>query len=93
MRKKILRVASRTFTGPAPKDLRDAFVLYSHITFHSTTTITSKAPRNNLAMNLTFVTDIGDTFSLEIDSDMELETVLVLLEAEVSFILYDYIHY
>lgn len=38
-------------------------------------------------MNLTFVTDLGDTFSLEIDSEMELETVLVLLEAEVDFLL------
>ncbi len=35
-------------------------------------------------MNLTFVTDLGQTFSVEIDSDMELETVMVLLEAEVS---------
>ncbi|KAJ3841873.1 aspartyl protease-domain-containing protein [Lentinula raphanica] len=33
-------------------------------------------------MNLTFVTDLGETFSLEIDSDMDLETVMVLLEAE-----------
>ncbi|KAJ3736224.1 aspartyl protease-domain-containing protein [Lentinula guzmanii] len=33
-------------------------------------------------MNLTFVTDLGETFSIEIDPDMELETVMVLLEAE-----------
>jgi hypothetical protein len=34
-------------------------------------------------MKLTFVNDLGQAFSLEIDSDMELENVMALLEAEV----------
>lgn len=35
-------------------------------------------------MELTFVTDIGQTFVVEIDPGMELENVMALLEAEVS---------
>lgn len=35
-------------------------------------------------MELTFVTDLGQTFVVEIDSNMELENVMALLEAEVS---------
>lgn len=34
-------------------------------------------------MKLTFANDLGQTFSLEIDSGMELENVMALLEAEV----------
>ena len=34
-------------------------------------------------MELTFVTDLGHTFVVEIDPNMELGTVMVLLEAEV----------
>ncbi|TBU23995.1 hypothetical protein BD311DRAFT_44852 [Dichomitus squalens] len=33
-------------------------------------------------MNLTFVTELGETFSVEIDPQMELENVMALLEAE-----------
>jgi len=36
-------------------------------------------------MELTFVTDLGNTFVVEIDANMELGNVMVLLEAEVSF--------
>ena len=35
-------------------------------------------------MELTFVTDMGHTFTVEIDPNMELENVMALLEAEVS---------
>lgn len=35
-------------------------------------------------MELTFVNDLGDTFVVEIDANMELGTVMVLLEAEVT---------
>lgn len=35
-------------------------------------------------MELTFVTDLGGTFAVEIDPNMELENVMALLEAEVS---------
>ena len=35
-------------------------------------------------MELTFVTDLGQSFTIEIDSKMELENVMALLEAEVS---------
>lgn len=35
-------------------------------------------------MELTFVTDLGQTFVVEIDPNMELENVMALLEAEVS---------
>ena len=38
-------------------------------------------------MELTFVTDLGQTFVVEIDSNMELGNVMVLLEAEVNFVL------
>jgi len=34
-------------------------------------------------MKLTFVTDLGQSFYLEIDPNMELENVMALLEAEV----------
>ena len=34
-------------------------------------------------MKLTFMTDAGESFVVEIDSDMELENVMALLEAEV----------
>jgi len=34
-------------------------------------------------MELTFLTDIGETFVLEIDPSMELENVMALLESEV----------
>lgn len=34
-------------------------------------------------MELTFVTDLGQTFVVEIDPNMELENVMALLEAEV----------
>lgn len=34
-------------------------------------------------MELTFVTDLGETFVVEIDPSMELENVMALLEAEV----------
>ena len=34
-------------------------------------------------MELTFVTDLGGTFTVEIDPNMELENVMALLEAEV----------
>lgn len=35
-------------------------------------------------MELTFMTEIGQTFVVEIDPNMELENVMALLEAEVS---------
>jgi hypothetical protein len=35
-------------------------------------------------MRLTFVTDLGQTYIVEIDPKMELENVMALLEAEVS---------
>ena len=35
-------------------------------------------------MELTFVTDLGQSFVIEIDPNMELENVMALLEAEVS---------
>lgn len=35
-------------------------------------------------MQLTFVTDLGQTYAVDIDPDMELENVMALLEAEVS---------
>ena len=34
-------------------------------------------------MELTFVTELGQSFFIEIDPGMELENVMVLLEAEV----------
>ena len=34
-------------------------------------------------MKLTFVTDIGQSFEVEIDAQMELENIMALLEAEV----------
>ena len=37
-------------------------------------------------MELTFVTELGETFAVEIDENMELENVMALLEAEVSSI-------
>ena len=38
----------------------------------------------NRKMELTFVNDLGQTFVVEIDPNMELENVMALLEAEVS---------
>ncbi len=35
-------------------------------------------------MRLTFVSDLGQTYTVEIDPKMELENVMALLEAEVS---------
>jgi len=35
-------------------------------------------------MRLTFVTDLGQSYIVEIDPKMELENVMALLEAEVS---------
>lgn len=35
-------------------------------------------------MQVTFVTDLGQTYAVDIDPDMELENVMALLEAEVS---------
>jgi hypothetical protein len=35
-------------------------------------------------MELTFMTDLGQSFVVEIDPNMELENVMALLEAEVS---------
>jgi hypothetical protein len=35
-------------------------------------------------MELTFLTDLGQSFVVEIDPNMELENVMALLEAEVS---------
>jgi DNA damage-inducible protein 1 len=35
-------------------------------------------------MELTFMTDLGQTFVVEIDPNMELENVMALLEAEVN---------
>jgi hypothetical protein len=35
-------------------------------------------------MRITFVTDLGATYSIEIDPKMELENVMALLEAEVG---------
>ena len=34
-------------------------------------------------MQLTFLTDLGQSFVVEIDENMELENVMALLEAEV----------
>lgn len=34
-------------------------------------------------MNLTFVTETGETYAIEIDPQMELENIMALLEAEV----------
>lgn len=34
-------------------------------------------------MQLTFVNDLGDSFVMEIDPNMELENVMALLEVEV----------
>ena len=36
------------------------------------------------SMRLTFVNDLGQAYSVDIDSEMELENVMALLEAEVS---------
>ncbi len=37
-------------------------------------------------MELTFITELGQSFVIEIDPNMELENVMVLLEAEVTYI-------
>jgi hypothetical protein len=41
---------------------------------------------NHPSMELTFVTDLGQSFVVEIDPNMELENVMALLEAEVSWV-------
>jgi hypothetical protein len=38
----------------------------------------------NTTMELTFLNDLGQSFVVEIDSNMELENVMALLEAEVG---------
>jgi hypothetical protein len=38
-------------------------------------------------MQLTFVTDLGQSYAVDIDPDMELENVMALLEAEASRLL------
>ena len=40
-------------------------------------------------MELTFITDLGHSFVIEIDPNMELENVMALLEAEVHFVSVD----
>ena len=40
-------------------------------------------------MELTFITDLGQTFVVEIDPNMELENVMALLEAEVRSTLHN----
>jgi hypothetical protein len=35
-------------------------------------------------MQITFVTDVGESYVLEIDPNMELENIMALLEADVS---------
>jgi hypothetical protein len=35
-------------------------------------------------MQITFVTDVGESYALEIDPNMEMENIMALLEAEVS---------
>ena len=45
---------------------------------------------SNTTMRLTFVNDFGQTYSVDIDPDMELENVMALLEAEVSCPLRDW---
>lgn len=35
-------------------------------------------------MKLTFFTELGESYAVEIDENMELENVMALLEAEVS---------
>ena len=37
-------------------------------------------------MELTFLTDLGQSFVVEIDPNMELENVMALLEAEVKLV-------
>lgn len=37
-------------------------------------------------MRLTFTTDMGQPFVIEIDSQMSLEDIMALLEAEVRFV-------
>jgi hypothetical protein len=34
-------------------------------------------------MQLIFVTDIGESYTLDVDSNMEMENIMALLEAEV----------
>lgn len=56
--------------------LCDFTALLRLLSSHSVLTTTS--------MKLTFVTDLGQTFVVEIDPEMELENVMALLEAESS---------
>jgi len=37
-------------------------------------------------MKLVFLTELGESYAVEIDENMELENVMALLEAEVSLI-------
>lgn len=46
---------------------------------HLSTTVNSKSD-----MRLTFVTDIGQSYVIEVDPQMELENIMALLEAEAS---------
>jgi len=43
-------------------------------------------------MQLTFVTDLGQSYAVDIDPDMELENVMALLEAEVRQANSSYFH-
>jgi hypothetical protein len=45
--------------------------------------IGATAATNTSAMELTFVNDLGQSFVVEIDPNMELENVMALLEVEV----------
>lgn len=35
-------------------------------------------------MQLTFITDVGHSYTIEVDPQMELENIMALLEAEVA---------
>ena len=50
----------------------------------SLTQTLSSATTPHANMQLTFVTDLGHSFVVEIDPNMELENVMALLEAEVG---------
>lgn len=44
-------------------------------------------------MQLTFATDLGQTYMIEIDPQMELENIMALLEAEVSSVAFPFCAY
>jgi len=52
-------------------------------TAHTQVYSTHRFPLDSL-MRITFVTDLGATYTVEIDPKMELENVMALLEAEVG---------